>query len=139
VPVAVKDSFEVAGVPTRAGTEAIHAIPAEADAEAVARLRAAGAIVVGKTAMPELGVWGTTDGYWGVTQNPLDRGRTPGGSSGGSAAAVAAGLVPLALDSDGLGSIRIPSAACGVPGIKPGEGAVPVERGSGRSLISRAL
>jgi amidase len=129
VPVAIKDSFEVAGAPTRVGSEALRAIPADADAEAVARLRAAGAIVVGKTAMPELGIWGTTDGYWGVTQNPRDRGRTPGGSSGGSAAAVAAGLVPLALGSDGLGSIRIPSAACGVPGLKPGEGTVPLERG----------
>jgi amidase len=129
VPVAIKDSFDVAGAPTRAGTEAIRAVAAEADSEAVSRLRRAGAIVVGKTAMPELGVWATTDGYWGITRNPRDRERTPGGSSGGSAAAVAAGLVPLALGSDGLGSIRIPSAACGTAGLKPGEGMVPIERG----------
>ena len=91
-----------------------------------ARLRAAGAIVVGKTTMPELGLWPFTESVtWGVTRNPWDAERTPGGSSGGSAAAVAAGLVPAALAVDGAGSIRIPAACCGLFGLKPQRGRVP--------------
>ena len=81
-------------------------------------MRAAGAIVIGKTKMPELGLWPFTESItWGVTRNPWDLERTPGGSSGGSAAAVAAGLVPAALAVDGAGSIRIPAACCGLFGL----------------------
>jgi amidase len=93
---------------------------AGADAEVVRRLREAGAIVVGKTTMPELGLWPFTESItWGVTRNPWDLERTPGGSSGGSAAAVAAGLVPAAIGVDGARSLRTPAACCGVFGLKP--------------------
>ena len=86
----------------------------------VKRLKDAGAIVIGKTKMPELGLWPFTESItWGVTRNPWDTDRTPGGSSGGSAAAVAAGLVPAAVAADGAGSIRIPAACCGLFGLKP--------------------
>ena len=95
----------------------------------VARLRAAGAVVVGVTRMPELAIWAFTDGGFGMARNPWDLSRTCGGSSGGSAAAVAAALVPLAHGNDGLGSIRVPAAACGLVGIKPGFGLVPAELG----------
>ncbi len=125
VPIGIKDNLDVAGEPTRMGSAAVAGSPAQADAGPVARLRAAGAIVVGKTALPEMGIWATTDGDWGVTQNPVRPGRTPGGSSGGSAAAVAAGMVPLALGNDGLGSVRIPAAACGLAGLRLGRGAAP--------------
>ena len=91
----------------------------------VRRLREAGAIVVGKTLLPELAICGFTESAtWGVTRNPWDPQRTPGGSSGGSAAAVAAGLVPIASASDGAGSIRIPAACCGLFGLKPQRGRV---------------
>lgn len=125
VPVAIKDVFDVAGLPTRLGSSAAQAAPATADSQVVRRLRAAGAVIVGKTTLPELGVWATTDGPGGVTRSPRAPRRTAGGSSGGSAAAVAAGMVPLAIGTDALGSIRIPAAACGVVGFKPGEGVVP--------------
>ena len=92
------------------------------DHEVVRRLRAAGAVVVGLTRVPELCIFGTTDSTFGITRNPWDRRRTPGGSSGGSAAAVAAGTVPIAHGNDGMGSIRIPAACCGLVGIKPGRG-----------------
>ena len=95
----------------------------------VARLRAAGAVVVGVTRMPELAIWAFTDGGFGMARNPWDLSRTCGGSSGGSAAAVAAALVPLAHGNDGLGSIRNPAAACGLVGLKPGFGLVPAELG----------
>lgn len=125
VPVGVKDNLEVEGMPVTMGSAALHGKPAEADHPVVGRLRAAGAIVVGKTTMPELGVWGTSDGYWGATRNPRQADRTAGGSSGGSAAAVAAGMIPLALGNDGLGSIRIPAACCGIAGLKLSGGAAP--------------
>jgi amidase len=125
VPIAVKDEIDIAGEVTSRGTGAV-AAPAPADAEVVRRLRAAGAIVIGKTTMPELGLWPFTESItWGVTRNPWDPERTPGGSSGGSAAAVAAGLVPAALAVDGAGSIRIPAACCGLFGLKPQSGRVP--------------
>ena len=90
------------------------------------RLKDAGAIVIGKTKMCELGLWPFTESItWGVTRNPWDIERTPGGSSGGSAAAVAAGLVPAAIAADGAGSIRIPAACCGLFGLKPHSGRVP--------------
>lgn len=119
VPIAVKDEIDIRGEVTSRGTGAF-VTPAPADAEVVHRLRAAGAIVVGKTKMPELGLWPFTESItWGVTRNPWNVERTPGGSSGGSAAAVAAGLVPAALAADGAGSIRIPAACCGLFGLKP--------------------
>ena len=119
IPIAVKDEIDIAGELTSRGTGA-YTTPAPADAEVVRRLRAAGAIVIGKTKMPELGLWPFTESItWGVTRNPWDLERTPGGSSGGSAAAVAAGLVPAALAADGAGSIRIPAACCGLFGLKP--------------------
>lgn len=127
VPVAVKDILTVEGLPARLGSAAVRGAPSAASAEVVLRLRGAGAIVVGLTTLPELAVWATTDGPRGVTRNPRQPGRTPGGSSGGSAAAVGAGLVPLAIGTDGLGSIRIPGAACGIPGLKPTHGLVPEE------------
>ena len=98
--------------------------PAAADAEVVRRLRAAGAIVIGKTNMPEFGQFPFTEGDWGMTANPWDRRRSPGGSSGGSAVAVASGMVPVAIGGDGGGSIRIPAAACGLFGLKAQRGRV---------------
>lgn len=127
IPVSIKDQIDVAGVPTTHGS-AIHAAaePARADDVLVARLRAAGAIVYAKTRLPEFGHKGLTDGpSFGVTRNPWDPTRTAGGSSGGAAVAVALGLGPLALGTDGAGSIRIPAACCGIVGLKPTLGAMP--------------
>lgn len=126
VPVAIKDVADVAGEATRHGSVATPGRPVEVDDEVVARLRAAGAVVVGKTRCPELALWGTSDDVAGAAVSPWDATRTAGGSSGGSAAAVSAGTVPIALASDGLGSIRIPAAATGCVGIKPGAGRAPV-------------
>ena len=124
VPIAVKDEIDIAGEVTSRGTGAVTE-QAPADAEVVRRLREAGAIVIGKTTMPEIGLWPFTESItWGVTRNPWDVERTPGGSSGGSAAAVAAGLVPGAVAVDGAGSIRIPAACCGLFGLKPHAGRV---------------
>ncbi|WP_433828489.1 amidase [Actinoplanes sp. CA-015351] len=130
VPVAVKENTAVAGLPTWHGS-AVARTPevAEEDHEVVRRLRGAGAVVVGVTKMPEMGLWATSDDESGAARNPWDLERTPGGSSGGSAAAVAAGLVPIAQGNDGLGSIRIPAACCGLVGLKPGRGVVPVDFG----------
>ena len=126
VPIAVKDDTDVAGEVTAWGTNA-HGGPAAADAEMVRRLRDAGAIVLGKTNVPEMTLWPFTETLtFGVTRNPWDPQHAPGGSSGGSAAAVAAGLVGAATGSDGLGSIRIPSAWCGLFGLKPQRGRVPL-------------
>jgi amidase len=124
VPVAIKDCVDVAGDVTTYGTDGF-ADPAKADSEIVRRLREAGAIVLGKVLLPELAICGFTESAtWGVTRNPWDTQRTPGGSSGGSAAAVAAGLVPIALATDGAGSIRIPASSCGIFGLKPQRGRV---------------
>ncbi|MFU8870584.1 amidase [Micromonospora sp. SL4-19] len=130
VPVAVKENTPVAGLPTWHGSAAVRTPVAEADHEVVRRLRGAGAVILGVTRMPELGLWAVTDDETAVTRNPWDRGRTPGGSSGGAAAAVAAGLVPMAHGNDGLGSIRIPAACCGLIGLKPGRGVVPCQLGA---------
>src|SRR5208282_4124607 len=101
--------------------------PAAADAEIVRRLRAAGAIVIGKTNVPELCAFPWTESQtWALTRNPWNREHTPGGSSGGSASAVAAGLVGAALAADGGGSIRYPSAYCGLFGLKTQRGRVPL-------------
>jgi amidase len=129
VPVAVKENTAVAGLPTWSGSAAARSAVAEEDHEVVRRLRGAGAVVVGVTKMPEMGLWAVTDDQDGATRNPWDLDRTPGGSSGGSAAAVAAGLVPIAQGNDGLGSIRIPAACCGLVGLKPGRGVIPAELG----------
>ncbi|MBM4477863.1 amidase [Rhodococcus hoagii] len=129
VPVAIKDNVEVAGEPMRDGSVATSPMPSAHDHPTVARLRAAGAIPVGLTAVPELCVWGAVDSPGRITRNPWNPALVPGGSSGGSAAAVADAMVPIALAADGMGSIRIPSAACGVFGIKPGRGLVPAELG----------
>jgi amidase len=124
VPVAIKDCVDVAGDVTTYGTDGFDE-PAKADSEIVRRVREAGAILLGKTTLPELAICGFTEtATWGVTRNPWDPQRTPGGSSGGSAAAVAAGLAPIALATDGAGSIRIPAASCGLVGLKPQRGRV---------------
>ena len=123
VPVAVKEEIEVAGLVTTLGGRG-NTIPTAVDSEVVARLRAAGAIIIGKTNMPEFGQVPFTEGEWGATHNPCDPARSPGGSSGGSAVAVASGMVPLALGGDAGGSIRIPAAWNGVFGIKPSRGRV---------------
>ncbi|MFV0132453.1 amidase [Streptomyces sp. HMX87] len=131
VPVAVKDNLAVRGESSRVGSAATPGTPAGADHVTVARLRAAGAVVVGLTNVPELCVFGTTEGVHGTARNPWDPARTAGGSSGGSAAAVAAGLVPVALGNDGMGSLRIPAANCGLVTLKPGHGVVPAGIGAG--------
>ncbi|MEW1953447.1 amidase [Terrabacter sp. NPDC080008] len=130
VPVAVKDNVAVAGEPMRHGSWATPDDPQETDHPVVQRLRDAGAVVVGITRAPELCVFGATDSAFGITRNPWDLARTPGGSSGGSAAAVASGMVPLGHANDGMGSIRIPAACCGLVGIKPGSGVVPAGLGA---------
>ena len=136
VPIAIKDNIQVKGEPTRFGCPQTPMDPAPQDHEVVKRIREAGAVVVGITRLPELGVWATSEDVWGVARNPWNLELTPGGSSGGSAAAVAAAMVPAAHGNDGLGSIRIPSACCGLFGIKPGVGVVPagVGRTSWRGL-----
>jgi amidase len=131
VPIAVKDEMELAGQVTGRGTRS-HGPPAAADHEVVRRLRAAGAIPVGITTPPELCIfpW-TASRANGITRNPWDPTRTPGGSSGGSAAAVASGMVATATAGDGGGSIRIPSACCGLVGMKPSRSPAATELTSG--------
>ena len=122
VPVAIKDNVDVAGDVTTHGTNAFGP-PAREDSEVVRRVRAAGAIVIGRTKVPPLCALTCTESpTWGVTRNPWDPALTPGGSSGGSAAAVAARAVALAHAGDGGGSIRIPASACGLVGLKPSRG-----------------
>ncbi|HKA69798.1 MAG TPA: amidase family protein [Actinomycetes bacterium] len=129
VPIAIKDNLEVAGEPKVFGSAATSRDPSSADHEVVRRVKAAGAVVVGLTTLPELGIFGTTETVFGSTHNPWNVDRNPGGSSGGSAAAVAAGMVPIAVGNDGMGSIRIPAANCGLVGLKPGRGTVPANLG----------
>ena len=127
IPVGVKDNILVAGMPARFGSRLTSAEPAAHDAPAVARLRENGAIVIGKTAMPEFGWKPVTDSpLTGVTRNPWDTRKTPGGSSGGAAAAVMLGMGPIQIGTDGGGSIRIPAAFSGCYGIKPTRPRVPV-------------
>jgi amidase len=122
--VAIKEEIDVAGCVTTFGGRG-NSTPVSEDGEVVRRLRRAGAIVVGKTRMPEFGQWPFTESVdGGITRNPWDHARTPGGSSGGTAAAVAVGMVPVAIGGDGGGSIRIPSACCGLFGLKPTRGRV---------------
>ena len=126
VPVSVKDLVHVAGQPTTFGTRAFAGRAAPGDAIAVARLRAAGAVLVGKTTTPEFGHKAITAGpLFGATRNPWNRAFTSGGSSGGAAASVAWRQTPLALGTDGGGSVRIPASACGIFGLKPTLGRIP--------------
>jgi aspartyl-tRNA(Asn)/glutamyl-tRNA(Gln) amidotransferase subunit A len=140
VPVGVKDVFPTRGWPTLRGSRAIDPSgPWGQDAPAVAALRRHGAVLPGKTTTPEFGWKGVTDSpLEGVTRNPWDPSRTAGGSSGGSAAALAAGMVPLALGTDGGGSIRIPCAFCGLFGIKPTYGRVPAWPASPYGTVAHA-
>ena len=125
-PIAVKDNIDMAGVVTANGLPGGRL--AEADAAVVARLREAGAVLLGKTNLHEAAFGTTTfNPHWGMTHNPHREGWTAGGSSGGSGAAVAAGLAVAALGSDTMGSIRLPAAYCGCFGLKPTQGAVPLE------------
>ncbi len=127
VPLTIKDNMDMAGLPTRHGSTTTDPGAAAADAPAVARLRAAGAVILGKTTLPEFGWKGITDSrlHGDATRNPWDPARSPGGSSGGAAAALAAGVGTLAFGNDGGGSIRIPASFCGLYGLKPTAGRVP--------------
>jgi amidase len=125
VPIAVKDNVAVAGERCTDGSPACRKGPESRDHPVVARLRKAGAVIVGITRAPELCLYAATDGPGTVTRNPWDTARSAAGSSGGSAAAVASGSVPLAHGNDGMGSLRLPAAACGLVTLKPGRGVVP--------------
>jgi aspartyl-tRNA(Asn)/glutamyl-tRNA(Gln) amidotransferase subunit A len=131
IPVSIKDLFATKGVRTAHGSAVLADNVPSQDDILVTRLKNAGAIMLGKSTTPEFGHKGHTDGpSFGITRNPWNPARTAGGSSGGAAVAVAAGLGPLGLGTDGAGSIRIPAAACGVVGLKPTTGAVPYEQTS---------
>ena len=124
VPIAIKDDMDLAGTPTCFGCRGSFE-PKRVDGAVAAKLKAAGAVIVGKTNTPEIGIWPFTEGpAFGVTRNPWNRDHTPGGSSGGAAAAVAAGLVPAAVGSDGAGSVRVPAAWTNLVGIKPQRGRI---------------
>ena len=126
VPVTIKDTVDLKGFPTRAGSRTTPDAPAAQDCPEAARLREAGCVILGKTTTPEYGWKGMTDGpLFGTTRNPWDIERTPGGSSGGAAASLAAGIGTLALGTDGGGSVRIPATHCGLFGLKPTFGRVP--------------
>jgi amidase len=126
VPITIKDSLDTAGVISTGGTQGRAAYKPQQDATVVARLRAAGAILLGKTNTPELTLSGETDNLvYGRTNNPYDVSRTPGGSSGGAGAIIAAGGSALDIGSDTGGSIRLPAHFCGIAGIKPTSGRVP--------------
>jgi amidase len=128
VPVAIKDNVDVEGAATRFGSSGYPATPAGSDGETVRRLRGAGAVILAKTTLSELAILPFTETPgWGPTRNPWDTDRSTGGSSGGSAAAVAAGLVGAASATDGGGSIRIPAGFCGLVGLKPQRGRVPID------------
>jgi amidase len=136
VPIAIKDNRPVAGMPLTMCSDLWGDFRPAHDAYVVRRLRAAGFVIVGKTALPENGILPTTESRRnGPTRNPWDLERTPGGSSGGSGAAVAAGMVPIAHGNDGGGSTRIPAACCGLVGLKPARGRVSVGPDSGQSFL----
>jgi amidase len=126
IPITIKDSFDTEGIISTAGTKGRASYVPQQDATAVARMRAAGAILLGKTNLPELSlVYESNNLIYGRTNNPYDLSRTPGGSSGGESAIIAAGGSPLGLGTDGFGSIRIPSHFCGIAGLKPTTGRIP--------------
>jgi amidase len=137
VPIAIKDNRPVAGMPITMCSDLFGDFVAPHDAFSVRRLREAGFVIVGKTALPEMGILPTTESRrFGPTRNPWALDRTPGGSSGGSAAAVAAGMVPIAHGNDGGGSIRIPAACCGLVGLKAARGRVSVGPDGGQSFLA---
>src|SRR6185312_1098218 len=136
VPIAIKDNQPVEGMPLTFCAELFGDFAAPFDAAFVGRLRDAGFVVVGKTALPEYGILPSSESRRnGPTRNPWDLSRTPGGSSGGAAAAVAAGMLPLAHGNDGGGSIRIPAACCGLVGLKPARGRVSLAPALGDSFL----
>ncbi|MBC7631220.1 amidase family protein [Aeromicrobium sp.] len=129
IPIVVKDDIDIGGKVTGLGSRAT-STPAAADTDLVAAMRAAGMVIVAKAALPELAIFGFTESdALGITRNPRNPAHTPGGSSGGSAALVAAGAVGIATASDGAGSIRIPAACCGLVGFKPTQGTMPSSGG----------
>ncbi|MBV9802915.1 MAG: amidase [Solirubrobacterales bacterium] len=136
VPIAIKDNRSVAGMPLSMGSDVFGDFVSRNDSYLVRRLREAGFVIVGKTSMPEMGILPTTEPRrFGPARNPWDTNRTPGGSSGGAAAAVATGMVPVAHGNDGGGSIRIPAACCGLVGLKPARGRVSVGPDGGHSFL----
>ncbi len=137
VPIAIKDNRPVAGMPLTMGSDLFGDYVPRHDAYVVRRIRDAGFVIVGKTSMPEMGVLPTTEPRrFGPTRNPWAPDRTPGGSSGGTAAAVAAGMVPIAHGNDGGGSIRIPAACCGLVGLKAARGRVSPGPDAGQSFLT---
>jgi amidase len=137
VPIAIKDNRPVTGMPLTVCSDLFGEFVPDHDAFLVRRIREAGFVIVGKTALPEMGILPTTESRrFGPTLNPWDLGRTPGGSSGGSAAAVAAGMVPIAHGNDGGGSTRIPAACCGLVGLKAARGRVSVGPDGGQSFLA---
>ncbi len=136
VPIAIKDNRAVEGMPLTMCSDLFGDYVARGDAFLVRRLREAGFVIVGKTTLPENGILPTTESRrFGPTANPWALDRTPGGSSGGSAAAVAAGMVPIAHGNDGGGSIRIPAACCGLVGLKPARGRVSLGPDAGHGFL----
>jgi amidase len=136
VPIAIKDNRPVEGMPLTMGSGLFGEFVPRHDAFLVRRLRNAGFVIVGKTSMPEMGILPTTEPRrFGPTRNPWNIDRTPGGSSGGAAAAVAVGMVPAAHGNDGGGSIRIPASCCGLVGLKPARGRVSVGPDGGQSFL----
>jgi amidase len=136
VPIAIKDNRPVRGMPITMCSDLFGDLVANHDAFLVRRLRDAGFVILGKTALPEMGILPTTESRrFGPTNNPWSLDRTPGGSSGGSAAAVAAGMVPIAHGNDGGGSTRIPAACCGLVGLKPSRGRISVGPDQGQSFL----
>ena len=140
VPFLLKDLYqEYAGLPSAGGCRALAAVPATRHATVVERWLAAGLVIFGKTNTPEFGAKGVTEAeLYGPARNPWDLTRTPGGSSGGAAAAVAAGVLPVAGASDGGGSIRIPAGCCGLLGLKAGRGLIPSGPESSEPLFGMA-